>query len=46
MCAAVFERRQPDLSLQRHLIFSHVLSFICLSHNDPTVLDQDEWEPS
>jgi hypothetical protein len=34
------------LLLQRHLIFSHVLSFICLSHNDPTVLDQDEWEPS
>ena len=29
------------LTLQRHLIFSHVLSFICPFHHAHTVLDQD-----
>lgn len=30
-----------QLTLQRHLIFSHVLSFICPFHHAHTVLDQD-----
>jgi hypothetical protein len=29
------------IPLQRHLIFSHVLSFICPFHPAHTVLDQD-----
>jgi predicted nuclease of predicted toxin-antitoxin system len=34
------------LALQRHLIFSYVLSSICPSHDGHTELDHHGWEPS
>ena len=33
--------RNCCITLQRYLIFSHVLSFICPFHHAHTVLDQD-----
>jgi hypothetical protein len=41
-----FPKFPKCLSLQRHLIFSYVLSSICPSHDGHSELDYHGWEPS